>query len=73
MDRRTQASGKPVRSRAVAGERARLAELKRAIQEGEYETPEKLEHALRNLLADLRSVRLKARVSHAGGSGGERP
>jgi len=57
----------------MAGERARLAELKRAIQEGEYETPEKLDDALRNLLADLRSVRLKAPVSRAGGSGGGRP
>jgi anti-sigma28 factor (negative regulator of flagellin synthesis) len=32
----------------------RLARIKAAIQKGEYETPEKLEATLRNLLAELR-------------------
>lgn len=73
MYRRAQQRGECMRKRTAASERARLAELKRAIQHGEYETPEKLDEALRNLLGALRSVRVKGSLSRAGESGGERP
>lgn len=66
------------RRRRVIGGRAqdeagRLARLKAAIQTGEYETPEKLEKTLRNLLRDLRQVRPPVGVSRADETGGERP
>jgi len=54
-------------------ERSRLAELKRAIERGEYETPEKLELALRNLLADLRKVGPTVGASRGDETGGELP
>ena len=52
--------------------RKRLEELKRQIAEGEYETPEKLEVALRRLLADLRAAK-PSPVSREGDSGDESP
>ncbi len=60
MDRRSQR--RPVCRQRQAGraDPARLAELKAAIKMGTYETPEKLEHALRNLLADLRRVHARS-------------
>jgi len=56
-----------------ASEAERLARLKSAIQQGEYETPEKLDQTLRNLLADLRESRRSIGVSRADETGGERP
>lgn len=54
-------------------DRKRLEELKRQIAEGRYETPEKLEVALRRLLADLRAVEPAAPATREGGSGDESP
>jgi len=47
---------------------ARLAELKRLIHEGKYESDEKLDAALLRMLPDLRGVA----ASPGGGSGDER-
>jgi len=47
---------------------ARLAELKRLIREGSYETDEKLDAALKRMLPDLQGVA----ASPEGGSAGER-
>ena len=46
---------------------ARLAELKRQIAAGKYETPEKLDVMVRRMLADLRG----GKSSHEDESGGE--
>jgi hypothetical protein len=43
-----------VKQEQSEAEQQRLAELKRLIQSGEYETEEKLEIALRRMLPDLR-------------------
>lgn len=51
----------------------RLARLREAIRSGQYETPEKLELALRNLVADLRRSRRAVGLSRADETGGERP
>ena len=51
----------------------RLARLKREIASGKYETQEKLELALRNLLASLKEVKSGAGPSRGDESGGERP
>lgn len=50
----------------------RLAEVKRQIESGEYETPEKLDVTVRRLLADLRSA-TETTASREDDSGGERP
>lgn len=47
----------------------RLAELKRQVQSGEYESPEKLDLTVGLLLADLRS----AAASRGDGTDGGRP
>ena len=52
---------------------ARLARIRRAIESGEYETTEKLESALRGLLADLRRMPSPPGPSRGGESGGGCP
>jgi hypothetical protein len=69
----SRASGQVIRRAKPSGEGAdRLARLKAAIQTGEYETPEKLDKALHNLLRDLRTLPPLG-VSRADETGGERP
>ena len=51
----------------------RLAALKREIADGSYETPEKLEVALRRLVSDLKGAATTAEASREDGSGDERP
>jgi hypothetical protein len=70
--RKRQKAGESVRRGGRAG-RARLAELKRQIQSGAYETPEKLDVALRRLLADLRRVGTGVGPSREDETDGERP
>jgi hypothetical protein len=72
--RKRQKAGESVRRGAPRGAgRARLAELKRQIQSGAYETPEKLDVALRRLLADLRRVGTGVGPSREDETDGERP
>jgi len=51
----------------------RLAALKRQIADGSYETPEKLEVAMRRLVSDLKGVATAPEASREDGSGGECP
>ena len=51
----------------------RLAALKREIADGSYETPEKLELAMRRLVRDLKGVATTAEVSREDESDGECP
>ena len=51
----------------------RLAEIRRQIQSGEYETPEKLAATVTRVAAELRRMDGDKKVSREGGSGGERP
>lgn len=52
---------------------ARLADLKRRIAIGEYESPEKLDAALRRLLADLKGLPQDAGASREDDSAGGSP
>ncbi len=66
--------GEVVRRKVSRGADAgRLAELKEAIRTGRYETADKLDSILPELLADLRKMRPPVRVSRADETGGERP
>ncbi|MBM4032867.1 MAG: hypothetical protein FJ291_13915 [Planctomycetes bacterium] len=52
---------RPIRSDGPKkANRERLATIRAAIQRGDYETPEKLEATLRNLLAELRKSRSRS-------------
>jgi anti-sigma28 factor (negative regulator of flagellin synthesis) len=52
---------------------SRLADLKRQIESGEYETSEKLDATVARLIGDLKQASGRAKVSREGGSGGGRP
>ena len=73
MKPRSRRSGQVIRRQRPSGDGGdRLARLRAAIQTGEYETPEKLDKALHNLLKDLRTLPPLG-VSRADETGGERP
>lgn len=57
----------------AAARRRRLDELKRQIQSGDYETPEKLDLTLSRLLADLRTEAKEPAATPEDDSGGARP
>lgn len=52
---------------------ARLADLKRRIASGQYESPEKLDAALRRLLGDLKGLPQDAGASREDDSAGGSP
>ena len=56
-----------------AAKARRLAQLKRQIESGEYETPEKLEATLRRMIEDLRRAAPDAAATRGDDSGGESP
>lgn len=71
--RGNRANGQISRGRGSADDTRRLAKIKEAIRAGRYETPEKLDAALKNLLADLRKLRPTMGITRADETGGERP
>lgn len=73
MTHRSQRSLPIRRTRPASTDPNRLAKLRKAIQGGEYETPEKLDRALRNLVEDLRKLGTPLAVSREDESGGELP
>lgn len=73
MERDRENGRRSILKPGIAASRSRLARLKAQIASGEYETPAKLEKALRNLLGDLRGPATPAGLSREDGSDDERP
>jgi hypothetical protein len=65
--------GQPTARKRTPAEQQRLSALKRQIQAGRYETEEKLDLAVRRMLADLRGVATRRGASHEDESDGGLP